>query len=112
MFVISVHNFKMLEQIRLSAEYNQRAAIIKGLRARRLQTEIILFLGYSRSIVYDVAAKYLASKTSEKGSANQMRKNHLKEKSVKIPTIIKGSRTCFRGSRVVSDKISKNLGCE
>jgi len=40
MFVVSVHNFKMSEQIRSSAEYNRRAAIIEGLRAERSQTEI------------------------------------------------------------------------
>jgi len=62
-------------------------AIIESLRAGRLQTEIILFFGYSRSIVYDVAAKYLASETSKKDSANP-RKSHSKEKSVRISAII------------------------
>jgi len=41
MCVVSVHNFKMSEQIRSSAEYNRRAAIIEGLCTGCLQTEII-----------------------------------------------------------------------
>jgi len=79
----------MSEQIRSSAEYNRRAAIIEGLRAGRSQIEIIRFFGYSRSIIYDVAAKYLASETSKKGSANPTRKSYSKKKSIRTPAIIK-----------------------
>lgn len=78
MFVVSVHNLKMSEQIRSSAEYNRKAAIIEGFRAGRSRTKIIRFFGYPRLTVYDVAAKYLASETSEKGSANPTRKSHSK----------------------------------
>ncbi|KAG5313072.1 MOS1T transposase, partial [Pseudoatta argentina] len=48
----------MAAMLKLSAEYNRRAAIIEGLRARLSATEIIRFFGYSRSTVYDVVAKY------------------------------------------------------
>ncbi|EZA55143.1 hypothetical protein X777_05320 [Ooceraea biroi] len=78
----------MSEQIRSSAEYNRRMAIIESLRAGHSQSEIIRFFGYPRSTVYDVAAKYLASETFEKGSANPTRKSHSKEKSVRTPAII------------------------
>jgi len=78
MFVVNVHNIKMSEQIKSSAEYNQRVAIIEDLRAERLQTEIIRFFEYLRST--DVALKYLASETSEKGSANR-RGRAIREKS-------------------------------
>jgi len=66
MFVVSVHNFKMSEQIRSSAEYNQRTAIIEGLHAGRSQIEIIQFFGYPKSIIYDIAAKYLTLEMSKK----------------------------------------------
>jgi len=46
MFVVNVHNFKMFEQIKSSAEYNRRSSTIEGLRAGRSQTEIIRFFGY------------------------------------------------------------------
>jgi len=93
MFVISVHNFKMFEQIRSSAEYNQRMAI-KGLGAGRSQIEIIRFFGYSRSTIYDVATKYLASETSEKGFAIPTRKSYSKKKLVRTPAI-KGLKSSF-----------------
>jgi len=51
----------------------------------------------------------LASETSKK-RFNSTRKNHLKEKLVRIPIIIE--RAHFRGPRAVSDEISKYLGCE
>jgi len=79
MFVVSMHNFKISEQIRSSAKYNRKAVIIES--ARRSQTEIIWFFGYLKYEIniYDVAAKYLASETSEKGSANLTRKSHRKK---------------------------------
>jgi len=49
----------------LGREYNQRAAIIEGLRAGRSSTEIIRFFGYPRSTVYNVVAKYSASEQSK-----------------------------------------------
>lgn len=88
MVVLSENNLKMSEQIRSSAEYNRRAAIIEGLRAGRSQTEIIRFFGYPRSTVYDVAAKYFDSEMTEMGSANPTRKSHSKEKSVRTPAMI------------------------
>ncbi|XP_072764892.1 uncharacterized protein [Anoplolepis gracilipes] len=78
----------MSEQIRSSAEYNRRAAIIESLRAGHSQTEYIRFFGYPRSTVYDVAAKFFASEKSTEGSANPTRKRHSKEKSVRTPEII------------------------
>jgi len=89
-----------------SAEYNQKAGIIEDLRAERSQTEIIRIFGCPRSIIYDVAAKYLASETSEKGSANSTRKSYSKEKSVRIPAIIEKSSQ--REPRAAFDEISKN----
>jgi len=59
MFVVSMHNFKMSEQIRLSAKYNQRAAIIEGIRAGCSQTKIIRLFRYPKLTVYDIAIKYL-----------------------------------------------------
>jgi len=47
-------------------EYNRKAAIIEGFRAGRSPTEIIRFLGYPRSTVYDVVAKYSVSEESNK----------------------------------------------
>ncbi|XP_032687204.1 uncharacterized protein LOC116851661 [Odontomachus brunneus] len=101
----------MSEQIRSNAEYNRRAAIIEGLRAGRLRTEIIRFFGYPRSTVYDVAAKYLASETSEKGSANPTRKSHSKEKSVRTPAIIERAQELISEDPGLSlTKLAKTLG--
>ncbi|XP_072750568.1 uncharacterized protein [Anoplolepis gracilipes] len=75
----------MSEQIRSSAEYNRRA-IIEGLRAGHSQ--IIRFFGYPKPTVYDVAAKFFASKNSTEGSANSTKKRHSKEKAVRTPEII------------------------
>jgi len=43
----------MATMLKSSAEYNWRAAIIKGLHIRRSATEIIRFFGYSRLTVYN-----------------------------------------------------------
>ena len=50
------------------AEYNRRAAIIEGFRARRSAMEIIRFFGCPRSIVYDVVTKYMALGQSNEDS--------------------------------------------
>ncbi|XP_032682253.1 uncharacterized protein LOC116849323 isoform X2 [Odontomachus brunneus] len=111
MFVVSAHNLKMSEQIRSNAEYNRRAAIIEGFRAGRSRTKIIRFFGYPRSTVYDVAAKYLASETSEKGSANPTRKSHSKEKSVRTPAIIERAQELISEDPGLSlTKLAKTLG--
>jgi len=57
MLLVNSHILKM-RMLKLSAEYNRRAAI-EGLRAGPSTTEIIWFFGYSRSTVYDVVAKYI-----------------------------------------------------
>ncbi|KYM96966.1 hypothetical protein ALC62_12343 [Cyphomyrmex costatus] len=57
--------------MKLSAEYNRRVAIIKGLRVVRSATEIIRFFGYPRSTVYDVVAKFTALKQSNEGSSSR-----------------------------------------
>jgi len=73
--------------------------------------EIIRFFRYPRSIIYNVASKYLASKISKKDFANLMRKSHLKEKLVKTPVIIeKVQELISENPKAVSDEISKNLG--
>jgi len=54
MLLVNSHIFKIAAMLKLSAEYNRRAAIIEGLRAGRSATEIILFFGYPKSTVYDV----------------------------------------------------------
>jgi len=90
----------MSERIKSSAKYNQRAAIIEDLRAGRSQIEIIQFFVYPRPTVYNIAAKYLALKTSEKVlSIRQRRKRKIdkdssnsKEKSVRIPAIIERAK--------------------
>ena len=48
----------MAAMLKPNTEYNRKSAIIEGLRTGRSATEIIRFFGYSRSIVYDVVAKY------------------------------------------------------
>ena len=78
----------MAEQLRLSAEYNRRAAIIESLRAGRSPAEIIEFFKYPRSTVYEVCAKYKASEKLEKGFANPSRKNHLRDKSARTPEVV------------------------
>jgi len=60
-----VSNKVILAAMKPSAEYNQRAAIIEGLRAERSATEIIRFFGYPRSTVYDIVAKYTALEQSK-----------------------------------------------
>ncbi|XP_032668322.1 uncharacterized protein LOC116842765 [Odontomachus brunneus] len=73
--------------------------------------EIIRFFGYPRSTVYDVAAKYLASETSEKGSANPTRKSHSKEKSVRTPAIIERAQELISEDPGLSlTKLAKTLG--
>jgi len=57
----SKHKLKMVAASIPGREYNRRAAIIEGLRAERLSTEIIQFFEYPRSTVYDVVAKYSVS---------------------------------------------------
>jgi len=98
----------MSEQIRVRSN---RAIIIESLCAEPSQTEIIRVFVYPRLIVYDVTAKYLASETSEKYSANLARKSHLKEKSIRTPAIIE------RAQELVSEelglflmKLAKTLG--
>ncbi|XP_011858762.1 PREDICTED: uncharacterized protein LOC105556290 [Vollenhovia emeryi] len=71
-----------------SAEYNQRAAIIEGLRAGRSAMEIIQFFGYPRSTVYDVVTKYTASEQSNNSSSMPARKSHSKERSARIPAVV------------------------
>jgi len=108
MFVLSVHNFKMFDHIRASAEYNRRAAIIESLYAG--QTEIIPFFGYLRSIIYDIAAKYLISKTIfKKGSVNPTKKKSWK----RLQQLLKGLKSSFhRTQGYLYDEISKNFGCD
>jgi len=107
MFVVSVHNFKIFEQIRSNAEYNRRAAIIEGLSVCRPK----LFFEYPRTTVYDIT-KYLASETSEKNQSDEEEpfERKVDKDSNNYRKLI--SRAHFRGLRAFSDEISKNLGCE
>ncbi|KAL6421010.1 hypothetical protein ACFW04_013561 [Cataglyphis niger] len=92
----------MAQLVRTSAEYNRKAAIIEGLRTGRLPTEIIKFLGYPRSTVYDIA-KYAALEKSEEGSADPARKILLKEKAQEL--ILEDPGTAVR-------KLTTDLGNE
>jgi len=88
-----------------------RAAIIKGLRVGRLQTEIIRFFGYPRSTIYDVAVKYLVSEMSKKDFANSTRKSHSKEKSVRTPAIIERTQELISEDPGLSlTKLARILG--
>ncbi|XP_076621600.1 LOW QUALITY PROTEIN: uncharacterized protein LOC143342004 [Colletes latitarsis] len=82
------YNLKMTELVMPSAEYNRRAAIIESLCAGRTPVEIIKFFGYPRSTVYDVAKRYAASESFEKGSPSPARKVQVREKSTRTPEII------------------------
>ncbi|XP_076634304.1 LOW QUALITY PROTEIN: uncharacterized protein LOC143348207 [Colletes latitarsis] len=82
------YNLKMAELVKPSAEYNRRAAIIESLCAGRTPVEIIKFFGYSRSTVYDVAKRYAASESFEKGSPSPARKVQVRQKSTRTPEII------------------------
>jgi len=68
-------------------EYNQRAAIIEGLRTGRSPTEIIQFFGYPKSTVYDVVAKYSASKQSNESSSTPAKKSQSKERTARTPMV-------------------------
>lgn len=67
----------------MNAEYNQRAAIMEGLRAGRSPTDIIKFFGYPRSTVYDIAHRYSALQASEEDPTNPTRNISSKKKKVK-----------------------------
>ena len=82
---------KMVTMLKPSAEYNRRAAIIKGLRARRSATEIIWFFGYPRSIVYDVVAKYTVLEQSNEDSNMPARKSHTKERTARTNAIVESA---------------------
>lgn len=102
--VVNVHNLQKVAMLKLSTEYNGRAAIIEKVRAWRSATEIIP--KYPRATVYDVVAKYDKSC------------NTLKEKSFKGARCQKawshstGSRADFRGSGKVDLKIVVAARCE
>jgi len=57
MLLVNNHILKMAAMLKPNTEYNRKAAIIEGLRVAPSAMEIIRFFG-SRSIVYDVVAKY------------------------------------------------------
>jgi len=81
MLLVNSHYFKMIAMLKrnAAAEYNRRAAIIQDLHAGHSATEIIQFLGYPRSTVYDIMAKYTASEQSNEGSSMPARKSHSKK---------------------------------
>jgi len=80
-----------------SVKYNRRAAIIESLRAECSATEIIRFFGYSRSIIYDIVAKYTTLEQSNEGSSMPARKSHSKE------CIAKTSAVVERAQALISD---------
>lgn len=77
-----------MTELKSSAEYNRRAAIIESLRAGHSATEIIRFFGYPRSTVYDIVAKYTTSEKSKEGSSNPARKKHPKNRTARIPAVV------------------------
>ena len=89
MLLVNSHILKMAAMLKLSAEYNQRAAIIEGLRAGRSATEIIRFYGYPR-IVY-VVAKYMALDHSNESSSMSARKSHSKKRTAKTLAVIESA---------------------
>ena len=70
--------------LKSSAEYNQKAAIIESFRTGRSATEIIRFLSYPRSTVYDIVAKYTALEQFSEGFSMSARKSHSKERTTRI----------------------------
>jgi inhibitor of nuclear factor kappa-B kinase subunit alpha len=62
--------------IKSTAEYDRRAAIIEGLRAGRSRQEIIQFFNYPKSTVYDVAKAFNDAEETEDGSGSASRKRH------------------------------------
>ena len=73
MLLVNIHILKIA--VMLNAEYNRRATIIEGLRARHSATEIILWI---LEINYDVVAKYTTLELSNEGSSMPTRKSHSK----------------------------------
>jgi len=78
----------MVTILKPNAEYNRKAAIIEGLRARRSATEIIRFFRYPRSTFYDIVAKYMALEQSNEDSRIPARKSHSKERTARIPAVV------------------------
>jgi len=102
----------MFEQIRSSAEYNRRAAIIEGLRAGRSQTEIIRFFG-TQNRPYMMLQLNIWLRRRPKRFCQPDEEEPFERKVDKgSRNYRKGSRAHFRRPRAVSDKISKNLECE
>ena len=84
-----------------NAEYNRRAAIIEGLRTERSATEIIRFFGYLRSTVYDIVIKYTLEQSNEIQYASE-------EESLER-THRENPRSCWKGSRLISDDPGQSL---
>jgi len=73
----------------MAAILKPNAAIIEGFRADHSATEIIRFFGYPRSTVYDVVAKYTILEQFNENSSMPARKNHSKERIMRIPAVVK-----------------------
>ena len=86
--LVNNHILKIAAILKPSRKYNRRAAIIEDLRAGRSATEI-RFVGYPKSTVYDIVAKYTALEQSNEDSNMPARKNHSKECTARIPIIFK-----------------------
>jgi len=103
LMLLNSHILKMAAMLKPSAEYNRRAAIIEGLRAGRLATEIIRFFGYPRSTVYDIVVKYTALEQSNEDSSMPARKSHSKERIARIPAVVE------RTQALISDDPGQSL---
>jgi len=100
MLLINSHILKMAAMLKPSAEYNRKAAIIRG---RRSATEVIRFFGYPRSTVYDIVAKYTALEQFNEGFNMPARKNHSKERTARIPAVVE------RAQALISDDPKQSL---
>jgi len=94
--------------LKLSAKYNQRTAIIEGLRVGRSAMEIIRFFGYPRSTIYDVVVKYMALEQSSmeefQYGREPARKSHSKERTVvRTPAVIE------KAQALISDDPKQSL---
>ena len=92
----------MAESNNRSSEYDRRAAVIECLRAGRIPSEIVNFLGYPSSTVYDIVTRYRASEEAEAGSSTAERKNHDREMTVRTPRLIEQVQQCISDDPSVS----------
>ena len=79
---------KLSFAIKISDEYQRRAAITVCLRAGRSPADIVAFTKLPRATVYRVAAQYRSAEDSEEGSGTLARKAHSRERTERSDEMI------------------------